>query len=149
MARRKFRRHQKRIRLPKNIIFPVKREKLTKESDKLINHNFSLSETERIRYVYSLNKQNRITNIVSVVYDLLIKEEWVTVIYYDSEHGSLHRHETISFEDRSDIVTEENVKKKGTKKMLLTWAIKDIQTRYIYYKKLFLKRSNLNIDNLS
>lgn len=143
-----FRGHNKRLRLPKDFIVPVKQDKLIEKTGQLTRHGFPLSENERITYVYSRNKRNRVTNIISVIYDLFIEGEWVTVIYYDSEHGSLHRHETISFQDRRDIVTEENVKKKGTKERWLTWAIKDIQKRSNYYKKLFLKRSNINIDKL-
>src|SRR3990167_49079 len=145
----KFRRHKKRFRLPRDFILPVKQSKLIEETDKLTRHSFPLSDNERITYVYSRNKRNKITEIISVIYDLFIQGEWVTVIYYDSAHGSLHRHETISFEDRRDITTEENVKKKGTRERWLTLAIKDIQKRSSYYKKLFLKRSNTRIDKLN
>lgn len=146
---KKFRGHKKRFRLQEAFILPVQQSKLIHKTDKLTKHNFSLSDNERIIYVYSRNKRNRITEIISVIYDLFIQGGWITVIYYDSAHGSLHRHETISFEDRRDITTEENVKKKGTRERWLTWAIKDIQKRNRYYKKLFLKRSNININKLS
>lgn len=146
---KKFRGHKKRFRLLRSFIFPVKQTKLIEKADKLTKHNFSLSDNERITYVYSRNKRNRITEITSVIYGLFIQGEWITVIYYDSAHGSLHRHETISFEDRRDITTKENVKKKGTRERWLTWAIKDIQKRNKYYKKLFLKRSNITLNKLN
>lgn len=148
MSKQKFRRKKQNFKIPRGVILPVKQNKIVKENDQQIDHDFALSETERIRYIYTRNFKNKITNIVSVTYDIFIKNEWVTVIYYDSEHGFLHRHETISFQNRSDIATEENVKKKGDREIWLTWAIKDILQKSIYYKKLFLKRSNLNIDNL-
>lgn len=143
---RKFRRRRRSKTL--KVIIPIKQSVIKKEADIQFDHEYPLSETERTRYTYTRNKQNKITNIVCVSYDLYIKDEWVTVIYYDSEHGSLHRHETISLKDRNEVVTEENVKKKGSKETWLTWAIKDIQTRYLYYRKLFLTRSNFNSRDL-
>lgn len=148
MSKQKFRRKKQNFKIPRGVIFPVKQNKIVKENDQQIDHDFALSETERIRYIYTRDSKNKITSIISVTYDIFINSEWVTVIYYDSEHGFLHRHETISFQDRNDIATEENVKKKGDREIWLTWAIKDILQKSIYYKKLFLKRSNLNIDNL-
>lgn len=148
MSNRKFRRNKQNFKIPRGIILPVRRHKIIKENDQQIDHDFALSETERIRYIYTRNSKNKITNIISVTYDIFINNEWVTAIYYDSEHGYLHRHETISFQDRNDVVTEENVKKKGTKEDWLTWSIKDIMKRHNYYKILFLKRSNFDIDKL-
>lgn len=148
MSKQKFRRKNQNFKIPRGVIVPVKQNKVVKENDQQIDHDFALSETEGIRYIYTRNSQNKITNIISVTYDIFINSEWVTVIYYDSEHGFLHRHETISFDNRNDIATEENVKKKGDRETWLTWAIKDILHKSIYYKKLFLKRSNLDIDKL-
>lgn len=143
---KKFRSHKKRLNIPRSIILPVKRNKLPERDGLIIEHEFPLSEIERVKYIYTHDDNQRIINIICVSYDIYINEEWVTIIFYDSEHGFLHRHETISFENRNDIVTEERVKKKGQKKDWLTWAITDIQKRSIYYKKLFLKRSNIDID---
>lgn len=148
MSKQKFRSKKQDFKIPRGVILPVKQNKIVKKNDQQIDHDFALSETERIRYIYTRNFRNKITNIVSVTYDIFIKNEWVTVIYYDSEHGFLHRHETISFQNRNDVAIEENVKKKGTKEDWLTWSIKDTVKRHNYYKTLFLKRSNLNIDNL-
>lgn len=143
---KKFRSHKKKLNIPKKVILPVKQNELSERDGLTINHEFPLSEIERIKYIYTYDNNQRITNIVCASYDIYINEEWVTIIFYDSEHGFLHRHETISFENRNDMVTEEQVKKKGQRKDWLTWAIKDIQKRSIYYKKLFLKRSNIDID---
>ncbi len=142
MSNQKFRRNKQNFKIPKGIILPVKRHMMVKEKDQQVDHDFALSETERIRYIYTRNSRNKITNIVSVTYDIFINSEWVTVIYYDCEHGYLHRHETISIQNRDDVATEENVKKKGAKEDWLTWCIKDIMKRHVYYKSLFLKRSN-------
>ena len=142
MSKQKFRRNKQNFKIPRGVILPVKQHKIAKENDQQIDHDFALSETERIRYIYTWHSKNKITNIVSVTYDIFISSEWVTVIYYDSEHGFLHRHETISFQNRNDVATDEDVKKKGDKKDWLTWSIKDIIKRHIYYKNLFFKRSN-------
>ncbi len=149
MRNQKFRRNKQNFKIPRGIILPVKQNKIVKENYQQVNHDFALSETEGIRYIYTRNSRNKITNIISVTYDIFINSEWITVIYYDSKHGHLHRHETISFQNRNDVVTEENVKRKGTKEDWLTWSIKDIMKRHNYYKILFSKRSNFDIDKFS
>ena len=146
MSQKKFRSHR-RIRIPGNIIVPIKRSKISKHKERPITHEFNISETDKVRYVYSRSRDNLVSEIISVAYDTYLNNEWVTVIYYDSVHGPMHRHEIISFENRSKITTEENVKKSGSKRERLTWAIKDIQRRCIYYKTKFLKRSNLRLTN--
>ena len=128
-------------------MIPVKQEGI-KEKVIQFDHEFPLSEIERIKYVYTRNSMDKITNIICVSYDMQISDEWVTIIYYDSEHGSLHRHETISFENRDDLATEDQVKKKGTPEIWLTWAIRDILIRQNYYKTLFIKRSKMRIDKI-
>ncbi len=148
MKKKKFGRQRKKIKLPSNLILSPNRKMAFKDKDQQVDHEFTLSEIERIRYTYTRNILNRITTIICVSYDLNINNEWVTIIYYDSEHGFLHRHETISMENRNDIVTEESIKKKGNVEVWLTWAIKDILKSHVYYRNLFLKRSSFNIDNL-
>lgn len=145
-GKRKFRGHKK-YKLPKKLVVPVKQAK-TKEIEIQFDHEFPLADTERLKYVYVRNLRGIIINIICVAYDMQINNEWITIIYYDSEHGSLHRHETISFENRDDLVTEDKVKKKGTAEDWLTWAINDIIRKYTYYRKHFLKRSKINIDNI-
>ena len=139
---KKFRSHIKKLAIPRDIILPAKQNKVPENHDLRIDHEFSLSETERVKYIYTHDDNQKITNIVCVSYDIYINKEWITIIFYDSEHGFLHRHETISLENRNDVITEEQVKKRGQKKDWLTWAIKDIKKRYIYYKKLFFKKCN-------
>lgn len=146
-GKRKFRGHKK-YKLPKKLLIPVKQETI-KEKETQFDQEFSISENERIRYTYVRNSKDKITNIVCVSYDIQISEEWITIIYYDSEHGPLHRHATFSFENRNyDLPTVDQVKKKGTPEHWLTWAINDIKNRRVYYKKLFLRRSNIRIDKI-
>lgn len=148
MTKSKFRKRNNYSRIPKGIILPIKSDKKISLNERQFEHEFLLTETERIRYVYTKNDSDKISNIVCVSYDIYILREWVTIIYYDSEHGPLHRHERISFQDKNDVVTEENIKKDGTREDWLTWSIKDIHENNRSYKNLFLKRSNLNVDSL-
>lgn len=143
MTKSKFTRKIRRTRLPKWLIIPIKSNK-SKSQDIQFGNEFQLSETEKIRYIYTKNEKNRVSNIICVSYDVYIQNEWVTIVYSDSEHGPLHRHETISFENRSDLVVDDQVKKKGTPEDWLTWTINDIKARRNYYKKQFLKRSNVH-----
>lgn len=82
------------------------------------------------------------TEVTCVAYDLWLGKEWVTIIYYDNFHGGiLHRHMRIGLEDESDIVSDTGVKKIGSQKSLLTWAMRDLRTRHLEYKRHFIKKN--------
>ena len=81
--------------------------------------------------------------VVNVSYEIKIKEEWVTILRYDSEHGFLHCHIRLSLSDVKEAVTTNNVIKKGTPHKWLTWAIDDIKANYLQYRRGFMKRSKL------
>ena len=108
-----------------------------------------LSDTDRITYVFKYqkfkSKSIKVIEVTSVTYEIITDNKWMTIIYYDSTHGNLHRHIRISLINTSDTVTTKGVKKKGDHASWLKWAIKDLQNRYVYYKKEFLKRSKQDI----
>ncbi len=84
--------------------------------------------------------------ISTVSYNSLIKGEWITIVRYDndpSHNVRLHAHITNSFQDRSDAISWENVRQRGTVRRLHTWAVEDLKNKYETYKKKFLKRSGI------
>ena len=114
------------------------------------SQQFNLTEDDRITYIYEITYDRKIVEVVDVSYELKVNEEWLTIVRYDSEHGYLHRHSRIkNFE--KEIVTTIGVKKKGNAGKWLTWAIKDITSRYENYKRGFLKknRQSLSTNKLS
>lgn len=104
-----------------------------------------LSDSDRITYVFKYQRYNRkkieIIEVVTVSYEIYYENSWMTIIYYDSTHGFLHRHIRISVRNTGDTVTDEGVKHKGDHARWLKWAINDLQNRFVYYRKEFLKRS--------
>lgn len=106
--------------------------------------SFALTEVDRLTKIYKFDTNNQILEITCVSLEIKIKNEWVTIVYFDSFHsGSLHKHVTVSMEDRSDSPTTDGVRKKGTQKTLLTWAINNIVTNYFYYKRNFFRKSKI------
>ncbi len=108
----------------------------------IFGKHFYLSENNRVTRVYEKIETGKITEVVCVSLDINISANWETIVYYDNVHGSLHRHERLSIEDKSDSIVSIGIRQKGTVRRLLKWAIKDISLNYTNYKKRFLKRSN-------
>lgn len=109
---------------------------------------FYLLDTDRIIYVYKRNAERDISEVSNVSYEIKVKDEWITIVRYDSSHGYLHRHLAISISNPSDTPSTVGVIRKGSHPKWLTWAINDIKKRYLDYKRGFLRRSKIkDIDN--
>ncbi|OGG24416.1 hypothetical protein A3A79_04500 [Candidatus Gottesmanbacteria bacterium RIFCSPLOWO2_01_FULL_43_11b] len=145
--RKRYRRHFRRTRRSeslRNLLLAVTQKKTDLRKVKLVSHYFTLSpqRDERVTYVYKVNVEDDsdVVEITCVSYDLLLENEWITVVYYDSHHGGiLHRHEDHNLVKNTEIVSSERIKKKGTQKQLLTWVIHDLTHSYLSYKNRFLR----------
>lgn len=122
------------------ILQPTKIEK--PKSCRTISNSFLLTENDRLIYIFQIDDQGKVTEVINVSYDILVENGWVTIIRYDSEHGYLHRHSRISLTNPEEIETTLGVKKKGVPHTWLTWAIDDVKSRYLDYKKKFIGKSN-------
>lgn len=110
-----------------------------------------LGETDKIVYVHKLLKTREMVEITTVAYASLIKNEWITLVYYDNEpsHGAnLHVYITDNFTDRNDAATTDGVRQKGSVHKLHTWAVENLKNSWIYYKRAFLKRSKLRMSDI-
>lgn len=133
----------KRIRKHKGIRQFIDPQIKTIEIDSKFLKEISLTSSDKITYSYKRDKNRTIVEVTNVSYEIKIKENWITIVRYDSSHGYLHRHMLISILNQSDTPTTFGVRKKGTHDIWLTWAINDIKKRFEEYKKGFLKRSEL------
>lgn len=106
----------------------------------------ALSYEDRITIIYQINNNEEITEVVNVSYEIYIKERWVTILRYDSEHGFLHRHMRILISDDQEIRTRMGVIRRGNPHKWLTWAIDDLHKTYLDHKRGFVKRNKL-VDN--
>src|SRR5436190_6554773 len=119
--------------------------KKSKRNKKLIQHDFHLSQQDRIIYAYTRSAEdNTILEVVNVSYDVLIKRKWYTIIRYDSHHGYLHQHERLTLKDEKDIA--EPIKLPGTHADWLTWAITDLTKHFREYKQSFFDNNSI-VDN--
>ena len=103
----------------------------------------SSDRTDRVTYIYQLDVNNEVSEVINVSYETLIKGKWKTLCRYDSEHGFLHRHSRLR--SGEPITNTVGVIKKGGSNDWLTWAVKDISNRYLNYKNGYLnslKKSN-------
>jgi hypothetical protein len=117
-----------------------------KDSLKSIKNEIIITETDRIVYAYKQDSRRKMIEITTVAYTSLIKNEWITIVYYDNDKShsvKLHVHITDSFYDRNDAPTSQNVRQKGTVRRLHTWAVEDLKNNWNIYKDKFLKRSKL------
>lgn len=138
----------KRVRRKTSLIRETLR--LTKETqavkDSVLNtktQEFYLTEVDKITYAKGTDEKNIILEVVNVSYEIRIKDQWITILRYDSEHGFLHCHMRISLSDQEDAVTTAHVIKKGTPHEWLTWSINDVIRNYQRYRREFMKRSKL------
>lgn len=141
---RKFRKPKKRIWrkcgnwIPQKLSKKIKPKKVCKAPKE-----FNLSGEDKVIYVYDVYENGKIAEIVNVSYQLLIDDNWITILRFDSEHGFLHGHMRISINDPTEVAFTAGVKKKGDPHTWLTWAMKRIRKSYLEYKRGFLKRSKL------
>ncbi len=78
---------------------------LTKKSDQL------LTTTDRLTYVYVIDiNTNKTIAVANVSYEIKIKEDWFTILRYDSVHGYLHKHNRISLDVRQETTTRDSIK---------------------------------------
>lgn len=105
--------------------------------------SYAITENNRLTYIYKRDANKKIVEVTCASLEIKVRDKWNTIIYFDSDEthsGILHKHTYVSLEKDADIVDYFGVKRKGSQKKLLEWAIKDIRTNYIVYKKQFIKR---------
>lgn len=148
--KKKIRKHRRLIITP-IVLAKISQEQKSRQAREALVKNeetFPLTEVDRLTKIYRANKDGEIVEITCVSLEIKINNEWVTIVYYDNFHsGLLHKHITVSMTDRSDSPTTDGVRKKGTQRKLLTWAIKDITTDYFYYKRNFFRRSKISFKD--
>lgn len=148
--KKKIRKHRRLIITPIALVKISQKFKSQELHKELIKNEetFPLTEIDRLTKIYKVNKDGKISEITCASLEIKINKEWITIVYYDSFHsGLLHKHVTVSMVDRSDSPTTDGVRKKGTQRKLLTWAIKDITTNYFYYKRNFFRRSKISFKD--
>lgn len=106
-----------------------------------------LSENNRITYIYKQIETGNIIEIVNASFEVKYLNKWITILRYDSHHGYMHRHRLITLDEETEIVDKIGVKQKGTTKRLLRWAIDDIKTNYIFYKRKIISRTNKKLKS--
>mgnify|MGYP001593228365 CR=1 FL=1 len=137
---KKLRRHTQRKLTSLTYLLKIQQKLKIKEKLFTFQNSFLLTETDKIIWIYKRNESGVVVEVTCVGYEILLGNDWITIIYYDSFHGGLlHRHMRISLEDDSDVVSESGVKRSGSQKELLTWAMKNLRTRYLEYKRSFIK----------
>lgn len=142
MQRKKYR-HHKYSRILINELNRLTKEYSIKqvEPSKIESNEIILTETDKITHIRKVDNKRTILEVINVSYETKVDNEWITIVRYDSTHGFLHRHLRISLDDPKEIINTTGVKKKGTAHVWYTWAIKDILSKYLDYKKGFIKRS--------
>lgn len=145
MGNRKYRRHRRWNRRPFSMVNMLRAIRQKRKPDRKIHeirHKYLLTETDRISYIYQINLQNVVVEVTCVSYDILLKNQWVTLIYYDNYHGGiLHRHVSLNLENNVDVPNIYGVKQKGTPRDLLTWANRDLRLNYQNYRAGFVRRN--------
>lgn len=140
MSMGKFKRHKSKRQLTYFELENTKTRKVEKLQEK--RREYTITENDRISYLYKINSDGVIKEVTCASFDLLLGENWTTIVYYDSYHsGMLHRHLLIDLEKKIEDVGSLNVRSKGTLKSRLTWAIHDLTYNYDNYKKGFMKRN--------
>jgi len=107
-----------------------------------------ITENDKIIYVYKQNDSYEYIEVTNVSYIAKIDDEWIPLVRYDSTHGYLHRHTRVLFSDKREATDTEDVIKEGSHHVWLTWALKDLISRFTEYRRLFMKRSGM-VDNNS
>ena len=111
---------------------------------RIISREIPLTVTDRITYVYTRDKTTDvIREVTNVSYDAWIKKNWLTILRYDSAHGYLHQHSRSSLADQKEYISKDQVLQVGKPQEWLTWAIEDIKTNFLAYRRAFFNRSDL------
>lgn len=118
----------------------------SRSKESLVTSEFPLTEQDRITYSYKKDDRGKYIEVTNVSYEGRIRDEWITIVRYDSSHGYLHRHTRISLSNESETTHTNRVIKRGSHHKWLTWAIKDLRANFVDYRRLFFKRSK-TIDN--
>lgn len=130
-------------RIKRNKYKPKKDNSLVKKQ-----HELYMTPKDRIINTYMIDSKKIKREITSVSYECLIRDDWVTVVYYDndaSHDDRLHVHFRISYQNQDDEAPQsKNVRQRGTVRRLNTWAVEDLKNNYAIYRKKFFKRSNLS-----
>lgn len=108
-------------------------------------------DTDKIVYVNKKIKTKKMVEITTVAYASYIKGEWITIIYYDNEPShkvNMHVHVTDNLYDRNDVITTVGVRQRGSVHRLHTWAVEDLKTNWMNYKRAFLKRSKIKFSEI-
>lgn len=150
MSKRKFRKNRKSDK--KNVIKDLltRPKHVERKIDLETKENpIQLTEVDRIGCVYKVDKRGTVREITCVSCEILVRQEWITIVYYDSYHNDkLHRHVRVSLENKSDDATTDNVRSRGSQHRLLTWAMRDLTDKYLYYKRNFFKRSKIKAKDI-
>jgi hypothetical protein len=125
-----------------------KRSYLRKKATEMkYESEFQLGTNNRLVYIYT-KVDKKIKSIISVSLSVKIKNEWITILYYDNYHAEqLHRHTKIKYNSSEFITDYQDIEKKDDTALLLEWAIKDIVSHYLEYKKRFLEQSKKFLKN--
>ena len=111
---------------------------------RIISREIPLTVTDRITYVYTRDKTTDvIREVTNVSYDAWIKKSWLTILRYDSAHGYLHQHSRFSLTEKKEFISKERILQEGKPQEWLTWAIEDIKTNFLAYRRAFFNRSDL------
>lgn len=107
-----------------------------------------MTPTDRIVNTYMIDAKGTKREITSISYEYLVNGEWTTILYYDndkSHNDRLHVHHKVSYQNQDyEAPRSENVRQKGTVRRLNTWAVEDLKSNYISYKRKFFKRSKFS-----
>lgn len=111
---------------------------LRKKRYKKHQFNFELSPNNRETYIYKTDERKNIVEITCVSLEIKIDSKWITILYYDDTHGSLHRHTVLSLKQKIDMVQNIEIQATKSKTQALKWAIEDIKWNYLRYKEKFV-----------
>ena len=105
-----------------------------------------VSENNRLTYIYKESEIKKIIEIINVSFEVKYKHNWITILRYDTHHGYMHRHSLISLDEKTEIIDKIGIRQKGSSKRLLRWAIDDIKSNYISYKRKIIERTVKKLD---
>lgn len=118
----KNRKSRSKAKLVIDIVRLVKEGQVKESSLETITHEFYITEFDKITYIKATNERDIILEVVNVSYEIKIKDAWVTIWRYDSEHGYMHCHMRISLINTKEAISTARVIKKGTPHKWLTWG---------------------------
>jgi hypothetical protein len=122
-----------------------KRDKYkAKSKETIIKGGFKLTDFDKITYLYKI-KSGEYVEVTNVSYEVIINNKPKTIVRYDSSHGYLHRHITVSLEDDSEILAD--ITKQGSHHDWLTIAVEDIKENFLEYRRDFFERSGIEDSN--